>query len=331
MKNRQFVKLIILSALILCFCQSISAKKIAKFPGINEPYQFEVYDDFIYIGERSTISIYSIDDFTLIKKFGREGEGPGEFQPFPMLKVFPKYIVVNNLIKWLIFSRNGELIKEKRNSGIKFYLYPVGINYVALSPLPDHVNSVIKIYNEKLEPIKEISREVSTVKRKRRRSNMITDYYRHTVYDDKIFLGDTSKGFFIEVFDSKGNKLYEIRKKYQPIKVTEKYKKDELKREKEANDIVSNTRRKLKYKYVFKDHFPAFRDLRVKDGKIYIFTHKRKGDRGEIIVMDLVGKIKKRVFAPRVPLKYCSISNNRYYYLNDNLENEEWEMFSEDI
>jgi hypothetical protein len=328
MKIRLYIKQIIISALILCFCSSVNAKKIADFPGINKPYQFEVYDDHIYIGEKSTISIYWLKDFTLIKKFGRIGEGPGEFKAFPMFKVFPKYLVVNNLIKWLLFSRKGEFIKERKGTFFKFFLFPVGNNYVALSPLPDSTDSVIRILNEDLEPIKEISRQIPK-KVKRRRSDVIRDFYKYRVYGDKIFLGDTTKGFFIEVFDSNGNKLYEIKKKYQPIKVTEKYKRDYLKKEKESNDLVSNTMRRLKYKFVFRDYFPAFYDLRVKDGKIYVFTPKEREDQGEIIVMDIEGKILKNTFVTKRSL--CSISNDKYFYLEDNLEKEEWELFSEDI
>jgi hypothetical protein len=335
MNNQQFVKLIILSALILCFCSLIHAKKIANFPGINKPYRFEVYDNDIYIGEKSSISIYSLKDFTLIKKFGRRGEGPGEFKALPMFKIFSNYIVVNNFTKWLLFSRKGEFIEEKRDTLFKLFLYPVGSNYVAttLDPNPKIKNAprVVSLLDKNLEPIKEIFRKVPKGKGKRRRREMIRDFYKYRVYEDKIFLGDTSKGFFIEVFNSNGNKLYEIKKKYQPLKVTEKYKKDKLKREKESNDFVSNTMRKLKYKYKFRDYFPAFRDLRVKDGKIYVFTDKSIEDQGEVIVMDLKGNILKKTFVSRAPWRLYSISNDRYYFLKDNLEKEEWELFAEDI
>jgi hypothetical protein len=332
MRIQYYTKLFIVAALFLCFCYSISAKKIANFPKVNKPYQFEVYGDDIYIGEKSTISIYSLKDFSLTKKFGRNGEGPGEFKTFPMIKVFPKYLVVNNFTKWLLFSRKGKFIKEKRDTLFKLFIFPVGSNYVAttLDPNPKLKNypKVVSLLDKNLEPIKEISRKVRK-KTKRRRKDVLYDFYYYRVYDDKIFLGDTTKGFFIEVFDSNGNKLYEIKKKYQPIKVTEQYKKDYIKREKEANDIVSKTMRRYKYKFFFRDYFPAFRDLMVNDGKIYIFTDNKKGDQGEIIVMSIKGKILKKTFVTNQ--KLCSISNDRYYYLKDNLEKEEWELFSEDI
>jgi hypothetical protein len=330
MKNQRYLKLIIFSTLFLSLFFTVNAKKISNLPGLYEPFQFEVYGNYIYVGEKSTISIYSLLDFSLIKKFGRKGEGPGEFKAYPMVKVFPKYVVVNNLVKWLLFSRKGEFIKEKRGTFLKFFLYPVGNNFVATCPLKNG-NDIIKILNEDLEPIKEISRQDSKGEVKRRHMEMIRDFYKYRVYDDKIFLGDTTKGFYIAVFDSNGNKLYEINKKFQPIKVTEKYKKDALDREKKSNDLISNTRRRLKYKYLFKDYFPAFKDFRVKDKKIYVFTYKRKENQCEIIVMDLHGKTQKKAFVERVPLTKCSISNNKYFYLKDNYDIEEWELFAEDL
>jgi hypothetical protein len=315
----------------------IYAEKLASLPKINRPHYFEVYDDQIYIGENSSISLYSLKDFSLIKKFGKKGEGPGEFKTIPIFKVFPNCIVVNNFGKWLLFSRNGDFLEERRDTLFKLFLYPVGRNYVATttdpSPTTKNTDKIIILLDKDLKPTKEIARKENKLNIKgRRNSYVIKDVFDYRVFGDKIFLGDTRRGFHIVVFDSNGNKLYEINKKYQPIKVTEKYKKAFLNRQKQANDIVSKMERRYGYKYVFPDYFPAYRDFRVKDSKIYFFTYKKNGQKSEIIVMDIEGKSVKHVFVPRgLSIKLCSFSNDRFFYLKENIDKEEWELFAEDF
>jgi hypothetical protein len=336
MNNQRLLKVFFVSAFFICICSSMMAERLTSIPEINKPYRFEVFGDHIYIGEQSSISLYSLKNFSLIKKFGRRGEGPGEFKSIPMLKVFPRYLVVNNFGKWLLFSRTGDFIKERSDTLFKPFLFPVGRNYVATiidsSPKIKNTVKIISLLDEELEPIKEIARKAIKVnKGGRRESHVIKDFFQYRIYDDKIFIGNTEKGFYIEVFDESGNKLYVIEKDYRPIKVTVKYKQDFLQREKKSNDFIAKSLRRYKYKYVFRDYFPAFQDFRVKDGNIYVFTNKRKDDQGEILVMDLTGKILKGVFVTKAPLTKCSISKNRYYYLKDNIDKEEWELFSENL
>ena len=96
----------------------------------------------------------------------------------------------------------------------------------------------------------------------------------------------TTKGFFIEVFDSNRNKLYEINKKYRKLKVTDEYKDDCLKSKKKSKDFVDDFEKRY-YRYVFKNYFPAFKKFMVKDGKIYVFTYKRIDNKSEVLVMEL--------------------------------------------
>ena len=65
--------------------------------------------------ERITISIFSLDDFNLINRIGKEGEGPGEFKE----KVFNLYfkdgqVLVNSAGRVTYFSEDGKYIKEEK-------------------------------------------------------------------------------------------------------------------------------------------------------------------------------------------------------------------------
>jgi len=54
------------------------AKKVATLPELNNPFGLYIDVDRIFITEGVTTYIYSSKDYSLIKKFGKEGEGPGE-------------------------------------------------------------------------------------------------------------------------------------------------------------------------------------------------------------------------------------------------------------
>jgi hypothetical protein len=154
---------------------------------------------------------------------------------------------------------------------------------------------------------------------------IIPHYFDVQVWEDKIFIGDTSKGFFMAVFDTQGNLLYEIKKKVEKIPVTEREKN-------QAFNAFKSERFWQKYQHlinpVFPEFFPAFRHFMVTDNQIYIFTHKKIDQKGEVLVLDISGKLMNKTRLPQN--KYFSVFEGWYYHLNKN-ENQEWELGVEPI
>ena len=98
---------------------SIHGKKIAKLEELIKPDIMFMGNGRMYITEGASIFIYSLKDYKLIKKFGKEGEGPKEFKisPFgaPMLVYpFEDKIFINSNAKISYFTQDGEFIKEVR-------------------------------------------------------------------------------------------------------------------------------------------------------------------------------------------------------------------------
>jgi hypothetical protein len=148
------------------------------------------------------------------------------------------------------------------------------------------------------------------------------------VYNNRIYVGDTRKGFFIDVFDNSGNRLYSINKKYEKIKMTRDHIKDIREGNKENDRLYTNLTGG-KIKHVFRDFFPAYKDFSVQDDKLYVFTYRKKNGKREVIIMDLSGKELGRTFVTITRIN--TIANGRYYYLKDNIETEEWELWWQEL
>ena len=222
-------------------------ERLATLPEIMKPASISVDNNQLYVVEESTIYLYSTKDFKLVKQFGRQGEGPGEFKNIPILKVFPDYLLINTFGKLIYFYRNGEFLREKKTPGIFIFLiYPLGENFVGLEMKSNRksqkISTGITLFDKGFKTIKVVA---ESERRMPGRSGtyemeMIHDYLGHDVYGENVFVGDTTKGFFIETFNSKGNKLYRIEKEYEKLEVTDEYK----------NNYIENMKKSTFYKRV---------------------------------------------------------------------------------
>jgi hypothetical protein len=308
-------------------------ERLATLPEIMKPGSICVDNNQLYVAERSSIYLYSTKDFKLVKQFGKQGEGPGEFKNNPIIKAFPDYLLINSFGKLIYFSRNGELIKEKKTTGrFTFLVYPLGDNFVGLQVKFNRESKkrsyAITLFDKDFKSIKDVA---ESERRMQGRSQtiemeMVHDYLGHDVYGENIYVGDTNKGFFFEVFNSKGNKLYQIEKEYEQLEVTDEYKNNYIENMKKSTFYK---RVKDRVKFTCKKYFPAFKNFSINSGKIYVFTYKIKDKKQEVIIMDLKGNILKKTFFPDDVI--YSIDNDRFYYLKENEEKEEWELFVEKI
>jgi hypothetical protein len=111
----------------------------------------------------------------------------------------------------------------------------------------------------------------------------VRDLFKCDAAGNTFFVADTTKGFYFEVYDAKGNRLYQIKKEYDKLKVTETYKKKVM-------DRLSNEgpfrRFRDRIKVVFRDDFPAIKDFKIDNGTLLVFTFKTKDEKNEVLFMD---------------------------------------------
>jgi len=320
------------------FTPTLQAKKVASLKEIMKPRRMVVDENKLFLTEGTDIYIYSLKDFKLIKKFGKQGDGPQEFKTGPMgvpgLVLIPTHdqILINSEGKISYFTKNGEYRKEQKTPP-----------FTVASPLKDKFISsgfivnkngqsslCVNLLNSKCEKIKEIY--ISGIPAILGANFTLPyDPFRYIVYKDKIYVADASLDFSIAVFDKDGKELNRIKKDYQKLDIDDAYKDMMLKWVKNDSPFRQFWDM-IKDKVKFKSTFPAIQDFVINADLIYVFSYKKQNDLTECIVLDLKGNEKKRVFLPlpfgvppMSPLCYA-IKDNRFYSLVENDETDSWDL-----
>ncbi len=312
--------------------------KIIPLPELLKPELIQVDDTRLYVVEKASIYMYSLKDFKLLKKFGKQGEGPREFMTGGMtlgqlwLSVQPDALFLHSMNKISFFTREGEFIKEKKAAITHTpVMHPLGKGFVGPGFLTENKIKywTFNIYDENLENLKELYRYERAYYQGRDIDILAVKTPDFALHHNKIYIADTIKTGAIRVFDHKGNKLDTLHPPYPKVTVTAADKKRIL-----GNFAVG--RRKAFYeqnktKLKFPATFPAMRFMHVSDGKIYLMTYKRKEDKTLFLILDTKGKLPAETYLPVTDLEvryYCpyTIRNNKLYHLYDNGDTEQWEL-----
>jgi hypothetical protein len=349
------MKIFTLLILILIIPFITFSAKIGSLTEVFKPDNITISNDKLFIVEGATISVYSLKDLSLKSKFGRKGEGPGELKILPgmylnRVTVCPEFILVESIDKISFFSIQGKFLNElKKNSMQMMKTTPVGKNFVTekLMQGKDGTTLItgVLLLNSELKEIKQLYSQ-KYIQQGRPPSismQMVMDFANFRVFNDQIFIERSPQGFFIDVFDSEGNKLRQITMDYKQVKVTDKDKVEIMNKFQEEPTIKMqsksmggwNTFKKI-FNFVFSEFYPPIQDFEVTGNKIFIKTFNVNGEKEEILVTDLNGKFLKKLFLPkyeyttllskRMAAIMQVIHQNKCYYLLENEDNEEWEL-----
>jgi hypothetical protein len=327
---------------------------VVPLPGIFNPDSITVDDDQIYITAFPGIYIYSLKDFELKKQFGRQGEGPQEFNRFALLYTWGDYLVVSDRNKVLYFTKDGDYIKEiKAKSIMHWGVRPIGNRFVGKSRYVDKKIQfdTANIYDTNLQKIKKIymTRFFYQMEGGGEKCDALEIRgLQFQVYDDKIFF-KRGKKFIIDVFDSAGKMLYTINRDYEKIKIPESYKKKSHDYFKTIQPWKRMYDRLIKKEIYFPEFFPAIQMFIAADEKLFILTYKKEKEKSEFVIIDQKGKFLKNVFLPfdqsdewfhyslsKATSQSSSnatftIGGGKLFQLVENQEKEIWELHINDI
>ena len=325
------MKKIILFVLFV-FIISISVfSKVIPFEELTKPTSMTVTKDYIYVVENMTVNIYNKVDFRFIKKFGRKGEGPGEFSKFVIIDEMKDKIAVNTMKKISYFTKDGKLLFEKPiTKNAVFVVRPLGKNYLALGIETEKgkMYRAAVLFDSDFKKIKTIDRIENIVTK----SGKIQILKEQLIYITKNNRGyvSTGRSFYVKIIDENGGLIKMIERDYKKVKFTE-IDKQKFLEEIKANPQSAPFFDMIKKRALFPDYYPDIANLIVDNNYLYIMTFKRVNDSYEFFIYDLKGKFIKKTM---VKFKYqtvmqpfpMSIYNGKLYQLVDNEDKEVWEL-----
>lgn len=349
------MKKTIILLLIFLLATIVTARRISVPADIMRPDSIDVSGDRLFIVQGAEIFIYSLPSMELKAKWGREGEGPGEMMVTPLylnrVSIFPDCVIADSFTKLSYFSHKGKLLKEIKKKFPAEWI-PFKENFLVRTiEVVDRKKEVqtLSLYNSKMEKIKELMRQpfifqsIATPWR----WDMQLDFITFDILDDRVFIEKSKDGFVIDVLDTTGKLLYTINKPYEKIECTPGYRKAAmtlLQNDLLVKPLISEAGRWDNFRkgldLNFPDTLPAIRSIEVADNKIHVRTYKTKNGMVEYVVMDLKGTVLKRFFVPlpdqsimsrMLGVKLSKISGGKLYYLEENEDKEQWELFEIDL
>jgi len=327
--------------LLLFLTVTMMAQKIVSMPDLIKPDSIVIDESQVYVTDDIMICIFNLEDFTLKKRFGKEGEGPGEFlrsrqtgNPPLSIDVQTEDLMVNSLKKISFFSKQGRFLRESKVLDRGDNFVPLGNGFVGEGDMQK--NSVryitVNLYGSDLKKTMEAFRVPHPLQRIGAGFRMLSEPRIFTSYKGRLFV-TLDNEFVIRVYDSSGNSVNRIGFKYSRKKVTGEDRKridQYLKNHPRIKELYS-----LLKPIHFPEYYPAIRDMRIVEGKIYLICWKRQDKSTECVVMDMKGNKLKHLF---LPIRYIdeleiypyTIKNNRLYQLVENSD-EEWELHISEI
>ncbi len=328
--------------------RNLYAGKISVLPELANPYKLKIDDHQLYISEGAGISIYSLKDFHLIKRFGNRGEGPGEFKVNPntnmgsvQFDIYPDFIVVYSIGRISYFTKHGEFIKEVHNSALSGYYKLLEISnkrqYVGLSTVLKNKTyySTVNIYDSGLKKAKELYRERFWLSKGKNID--LFDALRGVVFDvsnQMVFIEKEKTSILI--FNQKGELINTFTPPIKPLEITPE-RKSELINAFENTSQFKSFYNRIKYQLKIPGCYPLIRYFQVSGQKLYVLTWKKHREKVACFVYDLKegGEVDK-IYLPlkeinKILLYPYTIDKGRLYQLIENERTGSWELYVGDL
>jgi hypothetical protein len=337
------MKLTLVLFVICLLTTVVGAKKITVFPQLNRPNDVIIDGGHLYISDCPSVYIYSFkpgEEPRLQKKFGQEGDGPGEFKKAISsfgINVQPGYIFVNARGKIAYFTPNGELIREKNPGAAGYSFFALKDKLIGRKVVKENQKNymAIKIFNSDLKEECELTRQLDVLQPGSRDIKAYSVALNITAGNGKIFAAG-SVDFIIKIFDYQGKLLRTIDEtnRIKRIKIQSKHKEEYHNHMK----VVFPEYHLYRERVVFAEYFPAIRRGGLKydengggdKERIYAVTWNKNNDRLETFIFDTKGTLIKKVFLPikeqsAVGLSPYQVKDGKIYQLIEN-DDFDWEL-----
>ncbi len=338
------IKKMMMVVILLFFTSSVWAGKVTALSDLVNPKTIAIEGNQMYITELDSIFLYSLKDFKLQKKFGKSGEGPGEFRVNPFrhitLYALPDSILVDSVGRISFFSRDGKYLKELK-APIYGGVIPLGKKFIGYAPINENGVDYVEISIYKAGEDNNLEKEQVFYKFKYPfRGDVKIDpvsLFRVPISytnQDKIVVDHGMEGK-ISIFDSSGKLVNSIKPECDKISLAGKLK-DEYVNSFKTNPVYKMFYERFQQRIKFSDYLPITRNCHVIENKIYVLSYKREiPGKGEFLIYDFKGTLLKRAMIPFkesdiIEFYPYTINDNKIYQLIENVD-DEWDLHISDI
>ena len=303
---------------------------------VFDPGMIHVQEEELILVDGATVFVFSLPDVSPKLSFGKKGQGPGEMTSTPYIYnsaiPFLEAYFVDSQEKVLYFLKDGTYVREKKKPIGVSSIVPVGKNFVGskLSVFDGKTQyQTVVLYDTHFKIIKELARDISPAQSAKATTELPLDALNFTVYRDNIYVERSREGFLINVYNSDGELIRQIRNERKRKSIGGKEKKELLENFKNDPSIKAfgfeNVLRETKL--IYPDYLPAITGLVIADDRLYVKTSQKYVVPAEFMVLDLEGdelgrfQISGLTETPyvahlnNVNVKYYTISQGKIYYL----------------
>ncbi len=326
-------RIVFMLVLFLLTVFSASAR-VVSLEGCVRPRAVAVDDTRLYVAEKTEVLVYSLEDFSLLHRFGKEGEGPREFRKkIIMLEVRGEHVLVNSVGRYSVFKKDGTFVKElKPGSFTDMRFRPFGDGFVGGRMLGEEgvLYWAVNLYDKNLKRVKELYRRKREVQMGGKGTRVYGGPLPARVCGEYLLVAPDNEGKpAVEVWDGAGKKVRTITHDSGRLKLTEGD------RQKVMDHLKSDPEIKMYLEAIkpirFPTYFPPLRTYFAADNRVYGVTFLQKEGKNECLVWDLRGKFLKRLYIPFrlvTPVDHypAAVGGGKLYQVVEREETEGWEL-----
>lgn len=315
----------------------VQGEKLGEFIDINNPNFIQISGGKIYILEKANVYVYSLKDLTLIKKFGKQGNGPGELNVggpvIGQMQLVGKHVCVNTFNKIVRFSLDGTFVDEARFPFIALQATPFGDGFAVskLAMADTGANRVgVFLFPKSLENGKELYGREYMDFRKTGKLELVPKLFMIRAAGDRLVMLDHEEGGIMKVFSKDGTQVLKAPLNIEAVKTTDSFRAELMEWTKSQPQFKMIPEQVLKMIYV-PDVLPSFKNFITADGKIFVHTFLQKDGKSKLVVLDMKGKPLKNFWLEGLEKDIIMPSPYAYYegglyYLKENVDEEVIEL-----
>jgi len=334
--KKKLLKVLVVLTVVFMLNGFVFGKVIADLNEVLKPESIIADNNQLYIAEGTSVYIYSIKDFKLVKKFGKKGEGPSEFMGKIQKIVSTKdYLLISSNGKMSFYTKDGKFIKEMKLSGsmsmMNFFPLQTGFVGASMTVIDGKLFSTISLFDKKMKKKKVLVKFPMGTLGKIDVFGAVNSIL-FDVYKNKIYSINEKGG--LSIFDDSGK----VRKTIDFTKEKVKFTKSDEKeiRRLMKKEMPTGSYERVKHMFVFPEYFPSLLTVTVSNDIVYLITFKRENGKYETFLYDCNGKLIKKTYIDFklrngiAPYPFL-IRNGKAYQLIENEDNEVWELHENKI